>query len=606
MTRFLVALAALGPVLLAGGAAFADPCLTVDFVDIGNPSSEAGHNLNGWGPIEPASSGGNFGGIADCRVVYASEANGDGADWATVDLDFGECSIHRSKCLVIHHLDGMTKDAFDLYIYPAGQPGNAKKIYSYPGDESTAETWLVARLAANVSGSQTLKLVSTEDPWDQFDLYGQLAIDTIQVLECEIEQDYIDIGDPLSESGHNLVGWGPIEPAQSGGSFGGIDDCRVIYASLANGDGEAWATVDVDLGDCWGRKRVSFLHLDGHTKDAFETYLYASGHPEEAVLVFTYPGDDLTGEYWLEDGFFTWGTGARTLKFVSTEPPWSGFDTYGQVAFDWISVEADEPFDLVDVGSPDSELGHNLTEWGPIEPAYSGGPYGGVIDCRPIYGPPSSGDGSAWAALDLDFGGCTIMPKSLVLRHLDGLATNDAFDIYLSPLGNPWGGVLVYSYPGDGLAVENWLTTDLPLTAVGWMTVLLVSTEETWWGFDTYGQVCFDTIRVETSVPIPTDVVSVPSAPRPALLRPLGPNPFRHETALMLALPRPSPVDAAIYDVSGRLVRKLASGVYPAGDHALVWDGRDSGSRGLSTGIYFYRVRVPGQPQETGKVVLVR
>lgn len=36
--------------------------------------------------------------------------------------------------------------------------------------------------------------------------------------------DSVNVGDPLGEVGHGLVGWGPVEPATSGGTWGGHDD----------------------------------------------------------------------------------------------------------------------------------------------------------------------------------------------------------------------------------------------------------------------------------------------------------------------------------------------------------------------------------------------
>lgn len=44
-----------------------------------------------------------------------------------------------------------------------------------------------------------------------------------------VRLDYIDIGDTGSEAGHKLKGWGPVEPATSGGNYGGIDDARVTW-----------------------------------------------------------------------------------------------------------------------------------------------------------------------------------------------------------------------------------------------------------------------------------------------------------------------------------------------------------------------------------------
>ena len=69
-------------------------------------------------------------------------------------------------------------------------------------------------------------------------------------------------GRPHVSAGHDLVGWGPIEPANSGGHFGGIDDCRAAWSSLDNDD---WATLTLDFGCCEGEKCLTVGHLDGHT-----------------------------------------------------------------------------------------------------------------------------------------------------------------------------------------------------------------------------------------------------------------------------------------------------------------------------------------------------
>jgi hypothetical protein len=314
-------------------------CTVIDLVDIGNPGSESGHNLVGWGPIEPLHSGGTYGGIEDCRVIYASAANGDGEEWATVDLDFGDGEL-TPKCLTMHHLDGATRDAFEVYIYPPGQPESAQLIHSYAGDDQTAEIWYRTTILVHAAGVQTLEFVSTEPPWSGWSTYGQVAFDLLVVEDCLPTKDIVDIGNPESENGHNLDGWGPIEPANSGGNFGGIENCRAIYASEANGDGNPWASVDLYFGECSQiPKCLTMNHLDGVSRDAFDAYIHPPGDPASAVLVFSYPGDDSTQEIWSESYVGMFITGMWTVKFVSTEPPWSGWATYGQVCLDTISVK---------------------------------------------------------------------------------------------------------------------------------------------------------------------------------------------------------------------------------------------------------------------------
>lgn len=69
------------------------------------------------------------------------------------------------------------------------------------------------------------------------------------------------------------------------------------------------------------------------------------------------------------------------------------------------------------------------------------------------------------------------------------------------------------------------------------------------------------------------------------------PNPFASATILPYDLSAPTNVSAAIYDVTGRQVRVLASGRLRAGSHEFRWDGRDGAGRRLASGTYFVRVR---------------
>ncbi len=56
----------------------------------------------------------------------------------------------------------------------------------------------------------------------------------------------------------------------------------------------------------------------------------------------------------------------------------------------------------------------------------------------------------------------------------------------------------------------------------------------------------------------------------------LAPNPFRSETAIHFAVaPGDAPVEAGIYDISGRSIRSLVSGLVQPGAQTRIWDGRD-------------------------------
>jgi hypothetical protein len=83
------------------------------------------------------------------------------------------------------------------------------------------------------------------------------------------------------------------------------------------------------------------------------------------------------------------------------------------------------------------------------------------------------------------------------------------------------------------------------------------------------------------------------------------PNPMRSRTAIRYVLPKPGAATLAVFDVNGRLVRELASGVQAAGEHAIEWDGRDVNGVETASGVYFYNLVTPGETLKR-KLVVVR
>lgn len=69
------------------------------------------------------------------------------------------------------------------------------------------------------------------------------------------------------------------------------------------------------------------------------------------------------------------------------------------------------------------------------------------------------------------------------------------------------------------------------------------------------------------------------------------PNPFNPETVIRYGLPVESEVVLEVYDALGQQVKVLVSGVRSAGDHEVMWDGRNEMGGLVSSGVYFYRLR---------------
>ena len=103
----------------------------------------------------------------------------------------------------------------------------------------------------------------------------------------------------------------------------------------------------------------------------------------------------------------------------------------------------------------------------------------------------------------------------------------------------------------------------------------------------------------------PTAVDRPSPRARMPLILPARPNPFGASTSLELVLEREERLSVEVYDVSGRRVTILASGLMGKGRHLLSWDGCDPAGRRVPSGVYFLRVSGAGHSQ-TKKLVVVR
>ncbi|MGH2571441.1 MAG: FlgD immunoglobulin-like domain containing protein [bacterium] len=83
------------------------------------------------------------------------------------------------------------------------------------------------------------------------------------------------------------------------------------------------------------------------------------------------------------------------------------------------------------------------------------------------------------------------------------------------------------------------------------------------------------------------------------------PNPFRGESVLGFSLAGPSHASVVVYDVAGRLVRKIVDRPLPAGVHSAAWNGRDEIGRRVASGTYFVRLET-GEDSRTRKIVLLK
>ena len=70
-----------------------------------------------------------------------------------------------------------------------------------------------------------------------------------------------------------------------------------------------------------------------------------------------------------------------------------------------------------------------------------------------------------------------------------------------------------------------------------------------------------------------------------------SPNPFNPRTSIRFRLGEDGPVQVRVYDVRGREVVKLVDESLPAGEHDVIWEGRDAAGRRVADGPYVVELR---------------
>jgi hypothetical protein len=69
------------------------------------------------------------------------------------------------------------------------------------------------------------------------------------------------------------------------------------------------------------------------------------------------------------------------------------------------------------------------------------------------------------------------------------------------------------------------------------------------------------------------------------------PNPGR-TLQLSFGVPRADQVELAVFDIAGRKMAEIVKGQFAPGRYSRVWDGRDGHGNLVSSGVYFYRLKV--------------
>jgi FlgD Ig-like domain len=83
------------------------------------------------------------------------------------------------------------------------------------------------------------------------------------------------------------------------------------------------------------------------------------------------------------------------------------------------------------------------------------------------------------------------------------------------------------------------------------------------------------------------------------------PNPFNPETYICFTLSKPEEVVLEIFNTKGQKVRELVRDQFQAGQHSIIWNGKDDLGKQTASGIYFYKMKA-GKFVSTKKMILMK
>ena len=84
------------------------------------------------------------------------------------------------------------------------------------------------------------------------------------------------------------------------------------------------------------------------------------------------------------------------------------------------------------------------------------------------------------------------------------------------------------------------------------------------------------------------------------------PNPCNSSTIVTYYLPKPNEIRIDVYSVSGQEVQTLYSGLKDAGEHRVVWNGKNMHGNIVSSGIYYYTLTANDAMRITKKLLFIK
>ena len=130
---------------------------------------------------------------------------------------------------------------------------------------------------------------------------------------------------------------------------------------------------------------------------------------------------------------------------------------------------------------------------------------------------------------------------------------------------------------------------------------------ERFWDGDGNGSVIIDLgvyeFGSEPPVSIEEEVIQTPPSIQ---LKRNYPNPFNPETKIDFSISEDCKTNLSVYNIKGQLVKILINADLEKGNHDIIWFGRNNNNEPVSSGVYFYKLKVNNKIEAVKKCLLLK
>ena len=84
------------------------------------------------------------------------------------------------------------------------------------------------------------------------------------------------------------------------------------------------------------------------------------------------------------------------------------------------------------------------------------------------------------------------------------------------------------------------------------------------------------------------------------------PNPFNPSTTINFSIQIDSIIKLSIYNIKGQKIKTLANEEFTKGDYSIIWDGNNQSGKSVSSGVYYYIMKVDGKIKAIKKCLLLK